>query len=64
MFGRAGRRGRDRQGYILVVPDKPRIHMASPLKLHRVSQVDWPSLIGVMQAPIDRAMTPSKRCDS
>ncbi len=50
MFGRAGRRGRDRRGYILVAPDKPRIHMASPLKLHRVSQVDWPSLIGVMLA--------------
>ena len=60
MFGRAGRRGRDRQGYILVVPDKPRIHMASPLKLHRVSQVDWPSLIGVMQAAHGQGNDPLK----
>ena len=60
MFGRAGRRGRDTRGYILVVPDKPRIHMSSPLKLHRVSQVDWPSLIGVMHAAHKRGKDPIK----
>jgi len=48
MFGRAGRRGLDTRGYILVVPEKPRLHMSSALKLRRVKQVDWPSLVGVM----------------
>ena len=54
MFGRAGRRGRDSRGYTLAVPEKPRAHMASALKLRRVNQVDWPSIIGVMAAAFDR----------
>mgnify|MGYP002629852048 CR=1 FL=1 len=54
MFGRAGRRGRDSRGYTLAVPEKPRAHMASALKLRRVNQVDWPSIIGVMAAAYDR----------
>jgi superfamily II DNA/RNA helicase len=58
MFGRAGRRGRDSRGYTLVVPEKPRIHMASALKLRRVNQVDWPSLINVMAAAHDRGEDP------
>lgn len=58
MFGRAGRRGRDSRGYTLVVPDKPRAHMASALKLRRVTQVDWPSLIGVMAAAHDKGEDP------
>lgn len=60
MFGRAGRRGRDSRGYTLVVPDKPRAHMASALKLRRVNQVDWPSLIGVMAAAQDQGEDPLK----
>jgi superfamily II DNA/RNA helicase len=58
MFGRAGRRGRDSRGYTLVVPEKPRAHMASALKLRRVNQVDWPSIIGVMAAACDRGEEP------
>ena len=58
MFGRAGRRGRDTRGYTLVIPDKPRAHMASPLKLRRVDLVDWPSLIGVMAMACDRGDDP------
>ena len=58
MFGRAGRRGRDSRGYTLVVPEKPRAHMASPLKLRRVNQVDWPSLVGVMAAACDQGKDP------
>jgi hypothetical protein len=48
MFGRAGRRGLDDRGYVLVVPDKPRLHDARPRQLKRATQVDWPSLISVM----------------
>jgi superfamily II DNA/RNA helicase len=58
MFGRAGRRGRDSRGYTLVVPEKPRAHMASALKLRRVNQVDWPSLVGVMAAACDQGKEP------
>jgi len=58
MFGRAGRRGMDTCGYTLVVPEKPRVHMSSALKLQRVNQVDWPSLIGVMAAAYDQGHDP------
>jgi superfamily II DNA/RNA helicase len=49
MFGRAGRRGLDEFGYVLVTPDIPRLHDAHPLKLRRAEPVDWPSMIGVMR---------------
>ncbi len=64
MFGRAGRRGLDKKGFILVAPEKPRLHEARPLNLRRASQVDWPALIGVMhravetnQSPVDAALS-------
>ncbi len=50
MFGRAGRRGIDRKGYIIVAPGKPRFSEARPLQLKRSNQIDWPSLIAVMEA--------------
>jgi superfamily II DNA/RNA helicase len=49
MFGRAGRRGLDEFGYVLVTPDIPRLHDAHPLKLRRAEPVDWPTMIGVMR---------------
>ena len=49
MFGRAGRRGLDDFGYVLVTPDIPRLHDAHPLKLRRAEPVDWPTMIGVMR---------------
>jgi hypothetical protein len=48
MFGRAGRRGLDKRGYILVAPGKPRLNEARPLQLKRSNQVDWPSLLRLM----------------
>src|SRR5882757_2079982 len=48
MFGRAGRRGLDETGYVLIVPDIPRLGDARPRQLKRATQVDWPSLISVM----------------
>ncbi|MFP4542218.1 MAG: DEAD/DEAH box helicase, partial [Opitutales bacterium] len=50
MFGRAGRRGLDKKGYILVSAGKPRFSEARPLVLKRSNQIDWPSLIAVMAA--------------
>lgn len=48
MFGRAGRRGLDDCGYILVAPAKPRLNEARPLTIRRSATVDWPSLLAVM----------------
>src|SRR5437763_8839971 len=58
MFGRAGRRGLDEVGYVLVLPDIPRLGDARPRKLKRATQVDWPSLISVMRGAADRAEQP------
>lgn len=59
MFGRAGRRGMDKVGYIAVAHGKPRMQEARPLRLRRSNQIDWPSLIGVMQAAIESSQDPA-----
>ncbi len=48
MFGRAGRRGLDERGYVLVAPGRPRPGDARPKQLRRGAQVDWPTLMAVM----------------
>lgn len=58
MFGRAGRRGLDRKGYIVVVRGKPRFNESRPLELKRTNQVDWPSMIAVMQAAVNAGRDP------
>ena len=58
MFGRAGRRGLDDVGYVLMLPDIPRLGDARPRKLKRATQVDWPSLISVMRGAADRTEQP------
>lgn len=58
MYGRAGRRGLDELGYVLVAPDRPRLQDARPLHLQRARQVDWPSLIGVMAGAAERGEMP------
>ncbi len=55
MFGRAGRRGLDESGYVLVAPGRPRLEDARPKSLRRGAQIDWPTLIGVMHAAGARA---------
>jgi len=49
MFGRAGRRGHDERGYVLVAPGKPRMGEGRPLTLRRTPQVDWPSFLALMR---------------
>jgi hypothetical protein len=58
MFGRAGRRGLDEIGYVLYSSELPRLGDARPRQLKRASQVDWPSLISVMNAAAQRGERP------
>lgn len=58
MFGRAGRRGLDETGYVLLVPDIPRLGDARPRQLKRATQVDWPSLLSVMRGAAERGEQP------
>ena len=62
MFGRAGRRGLDETGYILIGDRTPRLSDAHPLELRRQNEVDWPTLIRRMhhaarsgESPIEAA---------
>ena len=58
MFGRAGRRGLDENGYVLVAPGRPRLEDARPKNLKRATQIDWPTLVGVMEAARERGEGP------
>jgi hypothetical protein len=58
MFGRAGRRGLDDAGYVLYSAEFPRLGDARPRQLKRAAPVDWPSLIGVMNAAAGRGEPP------
>ncbi len=58
MFGRAGRRGLDDTGFILITPEQPRLSFARPRQLKRATQVDWPSLLSVMRGAAERAVEP------
>jgi superfamily II DNA/RNA helicase len=58
MFGRAGRRGLDEIGYVLMLPDIPRLGDARARRLKRATQVDWPSLISVMRGAAQRGEQP------
>ena len=60
MFGRAGRRGMDKVGYIAVATGKPRLQEARPLRLKRTNQIDWPSILGVMQGAIESNRDPAQ----
>ena len=48
MFGRAGRRGFDDRGFVIVAPKQARLADARPLKLTRSTSLDWPNIIGVI----------------
>jgi hypothetical protein len=67
MFGRAGRRGLDKIGFILTCPGKPRLNEARPLQLRRCERTDWPSLLAVMdhaaRAGRDPARAARALCD-
>lgn len=61
MFGRAGRRGLDERGFVLTAPNLPGLPDASPRQLRRVNQMDWPTLLRVMEAAADEGTSPLAR---
>jgi len=60
MFGRAGRRGLDTTGYVLVCRGVPELHESRPLILHRSNDLDWPSFLAIMRAATRTGYSPQK----
>ncbi|MCG8527362.1 MAG: DEAD/DEAH box helicase, partial [Opitutales bacterium] len=58
MFGRAGRRGKDDRGYILVLPQKPRLEDAHPIHLRRSNVLDWSSILRAMHLAVTQGDEP------
>ena len=58
MFGRAGRRGLDHCGYALHTTGTPRLSEARRLRLARDENVDWPSLLTVLQLAAETGACP------
>lgn len=61
MFGRAGRRGLDERGFVLTAPNLPGLLDAAPRQLRRVNQMDWPTLLRVMEAAVAEGQNPLAR---
>jgi superfamily II DNA/RNA helicase len=58
MFGRAGRRGIDETGYVLVTANEIRLREGYPAHLSRSGLVDWNALLGLMAGAADQGREP------
>jgi len=58
MFGRAGRRGIDEVGYVVVSANQIRLREGYPAHLSRSGMVDWGALLGLMGAAADQERDP------
>ncbi len=58
MFGRAGRRGLDETGYVLVSANELRLRDGFPCHLSRSGRVDWGALLGIMSAAAEAGREP------
>ena len=60
MFGRAGRRGLDDRGYVVVAPKQPRKSDGRPLRLKRSTTLDWAAMLGVMRHAVETGADPAQ----
>ncbi|MEY4386672.1 MAG: hypothetical protein RLY20_1955 [Verrucomicrobiota bacterium] len=58
MFGRAGRRGLDETGFVLISQNGLRLLDARAAHLSRSGSVDWAALLGIMTAAADAGLNP------
>jgi len=58
MFGRAGRRGLDETGFVLVTANELRLLDARPGHLSRSAAVDWGALLGLMNNAVQQGRDP------
>jgi hypothetical protein len=58
MFGRAGRRGLDETGFVLITANQLRLLDARPCHLARSGAVDWSALLSLMSAAADQGRDP------
>lgn len=58
MFGRAGRRGLDETGFVLITANEIRLLDARSAHLSRSGSVDWSALLGLMQTAAEHGRDP------
>ncbi len=58
MFGRAGRRGIDETGYVIIGANQIRMRDGYPGHLARSAMVDWSALLGLMRAAAENGKDP------
>ena len=58
MFGRAGRRGLDENGYVLVTANEVRLRDGHACQLARSGMVDWGALLSLMASAAERGLDP------
>ena len=61
MFGRAGRRGLDETGFVLITANELRLLDAHPGHLSRNGAVDWGALLGLMASAVEQGRDPYRQ---
>ncbi|MGA2863657.1 MAG: DEAD/DEAH box helicase [Verrucomicrobiota bacterium] len=61
MFGRAGRRGLDETGFVLITANQLRLLDAHPGHLSRSGAVDWAALLGLMATAAQQGRDPYRQ---